>query len=75
MRKVLNLAVQSIAAIGAKIFGKRSEQRLYPSRRPCPVCGGKMFYLASRWSLRRRHARTCESCGYSDEKVKIIARI
>jgi hypothetical protein len=74
MRKVLNLAIQNMTEIGIKIFGKRSEKRLYPSRRPCPICGGKMFYLASRWS-RRRHARTCESCSYSDEKVKIITRI
>jgi hypothetical protein len=70
MRKFFGLAVPSAAADGAEIARKRFERRCYPSRRSCPACGGKMFYVASRWS--RHHTRTCESCGYSDSKVKMI---
>jgi len=73
MRNILNLAVQNIAANGARIFWNWSERRSYPSRRPCPSCGGIMTYLASRWG--HRHTRTCESCGYSDKSVTIITQI
>lgn len=69
-RKTVSQAIQSIAAKGTAIFFKSAEPSSYPSRRPCPSCGGKMFYIASTW--RRYHARTCGRCGYSDEKVKLV---
>ena len=73
VRKILDLAVRKIRAKSLRIFPKGAERRSYPSRRPCPSCGGNMFYLAFRWS--RHHIRTCESCGYSDEKVTIITQL
>jgi hypothetical protein len=73
LRKIFNRTAQYIAVNGARVFQNRSKRRSYPSRRPCPACGGDMFYLPSRWT--RRHTRTCENCDYSDETVKIVTQI
>ena len=49
----------------------------FSSRRPCPGCGGPMFYYPTSWSaLNGRYLRTCESCGYADARpVKIVEQI
>ena len=49
----------------------------YSSRRPCPECGGPMFYHPTDWSaFSGRYLRTCESCGYADARpVKIVEQI
>src|ERR1700681_4017528 len=57
VRKILDPAVQKSQAKSLQIFPKRAERRSYPSHRPCPSCGGNMFYLPFRWS--RYHIRTC----------------
>jgi len=55
----------------------RSGPKNYPSRRPCPSCGGSMIYLGSGWSaLTGRYSRTCQDCGYADpQKVKMVRQI
>jgi predicted RNA-binding Zn-ribbon protein involved in translation (DUF1610 family) len=55
----------------------RSDAKNYPSRRPCPSCGGPMIYLGSSFSaLTGRYSRTCQDCGYADpHKVKMVRQI
>ena len=47
------------------------------SRRPCPVCGGAMFYEPKPWSaVTGKYLRSCESCDYTDARaVKIVSQI
>ena len=45
------------------------KRRALRSRRPCPVCGGLMRYVATITTLvTRRRLRMCASCGHSDPK-------
>jgi hypothetical protein len=73
IKAIFDFAVQKIAGKSSMIFSKTTKHGSYPSRRRCPSCSGKMIYLASKRG--RLHTRTCESCGYSDAKVKMIRQI
>jgi hypothetical protein len=47
------------------------------SRRPCPQCGGAMFYQPRPWSaLTGKYLRSCEICDYTDVRaVKIVPQL
>jgi len=74
MEQLKRLAGQAMDAIASKL---RSDAKNYPSRRPCPSCGGPMIYLGSSFSaLTGRYSRTCQDCGYADpSKVKMVRQI
>lgn len=65
---------QTVDAIADKL---RADPKTYPSRRPCPSCGGAMIYQGSGLSaLTGKYSRTCQDCGYTDpHKVKLVRQI
>src|SRR6478752_10740984 len=66
-----------IARVSNALKREEALPETYSSRRPCPECGGPMFYHPTDWSaFSGRYLRTCESCGYADARpVKIVEQI
>jgi Zn ribbon nucleic-acid-binding protein len=72
-RRARETASRAAESLSRKITNQKS----YPSQRPCPVCDGKTVYQAS-WGtfFNGLYTRTCLACGYRDSrKVKMIHQL
>jgi len=74
MEQWKTIGSQAMDAVTSKL---RPDAKNYPSRRPCPSCGGAMIYLGSSLSaLTGRYSRTCQDCGHTDpRKVKMVRQL